>query len=391
VAFNCGNLKPVTHALRKSYPKVELIICADDDHDQPDNPGMTKANEAVRAVVNAKVVAPTFKGPGVDFNDLASFEGQEEVKRQLSGWRRLFKTRSQMEQGPVQFFIRNFMPEGITFLGGLSGSGKTLLALSITKALTTGKSLLGLSMLEVPKIIPVIYMVPEMGERAFRTRLDRFGIPDEYCLCRTMKDGPPLALDHPELLEAVRELRPVVVLDTAIRFTTTANENQSYEIRALATGCFRLIQYGARGILSLHHSPKPMKGSSKTMTLENVLRGSGEFGAMADTVYGVRCENPETMEIYVKCVKPRDFEPVLPFTIQARPYIDETSDFAVLTEPGRPRSQAELEKLVRAIEANPEATYRQLEDLTSIATGRIAKVAAKAGWNKHGTDKWVRV
>jgi putative DNA primase/helicase len=349
VAFTSGNLLPVAKALKKKYPSVEMVIAADDDHDVDGNPGLTAAQEAAKSI-GAKVAVPSFSNQrGTDWNDLAHVEGLDAVKQQLSGWRRLFKTRSQMEQGPVQFLIRNFIPKGVTFIGGLSGSGKTLFALSITKALTTGRPLLGLPLLEVPEIVSVIYCVPEMGERSFRTRMDRFDIPEEKCFCRTMQDGPPLALDHAELLAAVQELRPLVVLDTAIRFTTAANENQSYDLRALATGCFRLIQFGARSILALHHSPKS-SGSAKSMTLENVLRGSGEFGAMSSTVYGLRCENLETMQVYVRNVKPRDFEPVQPFCIQGRPYIDETGDFAVLTEPGRPRGQAELEALVRAID-----------------------------------------
>ncbi len=60
------------------------------------------------------------------------------------------------------------------------------------------------------------------------------------------------------------------------------------------------------------------------MTLENVLRGSGDFGAMSDFVYGFRRdeklfaqgEGPE--EIEVVCVKPRDFEPPLPFRLQLK-------------------------------------------------------------------------
>jgi len=72
-------------------------------------------------------------------------------------------------------------------------------------------------------------MVPEMGERAFRFRLDRMKIPEDLCFTRTMKAGLPVALDHPALLAIVRGLRPVIFLESAIRFSTAKDENSASE------------------------------------------------------------------------------------------------------------------------------------------------------------------
>jgi hypothetical protein len=86
-------------------------------------------------------------------------------------------------------------------------------------------------------------------------------------------------------------------------------------------------------------------------------------------------------------VKPRDFEPVRPFNIQGRPYIDETGDFRTLTEPAKPRNK--IESLAKAIEANRQATYRELVEATGIPQKSIAKVAAKSGYQKEG-EEWKR-
>jgi hypothetical protein len=67
------------------------------------------------------------------------------------------------------------------------------------------------------------------------------------------------------------------------------------------------------------------------MTLENLLRGSGEFGYSADTVYGVRCEDDGALRVRVQCLKPRSFTLAPPFQIQGRPCLDEHQDFGVLT------------------------------------------------------------
>ena len=60
-AFNCGNMLPVAQALRRKFPDMRLVICADNDAGTPGNPGLTQARAAARAV-GADVVAPDFSG-----------------------------------------------------------------------------------------------------------------------------------------------------------------------------------------------------------------------------------------------------------------------------------------------------------------------------------------
>lgn len=50
VAFNCGNLMAVARALRSKFPRLRIVVCADNDAATPGNPGLTKATEAARAV-----------------------------------------------------------------------------------------------------------------------------------------------------------------------------------------------------------------------------------------------------------------------------------------------------------------------------------------------------
>ena len=61
VAFNCGNLLPVARALRQKFPRIRIVVCADNDIATPGNPGVTKATEAARAV-RGYVATPRFKG-----------------------------------------------------------------------------------------------------------------------------------------------------------------------------------------------------------------------------------------------------------------------------------------------------------------------------------------
>jgi len=92
IAFDAGNLLPVSKAMRERFPGCPLIICRDDDWKtkRPNgdawNPGEEKAANAA-LVVGGQVVAPMFSGEReikwTDFNDLHVAEGLEAVRRQV--------------------------------------------------------------------------------------------------------------------------------------------------------------------------------------------------------------------------------------------------------------------------------------------------------------------
>ena len=60
VAFNAGNLPTVARALRAKFPRLRIVVCADNDAATPGNPGLTKATEAARAV-GGFVAVPRFE------------------------------------------------------------------------------------------------------------------------------------------------------------------------------------------------------------------------------------------------------------------------------------------------------------------------------------------
>jgi putative DNA primase/helicase len=62
VCFDCGNMLAVARALRGKFPDLRLIICADNDAHRPDNPGLTHARAAAKAV-GGFLAVPEFK-PG---------------------------------------------------------------------------------------------------------------------------------------------------------------------------------------------------------------------------------------------------------------------------------------------------------------------------------------
>src|ERR1700687_4790840 len=245
--------------------------------------------------------------------------------------------------------IENILPsEGISFLGSLSGVGKTWIALSKVKALRTGKPLFG--RFRVPEIVPCAYFVPEMGSRAVRHRIEMLRIPSsEEFLIRTLKEGI-MQLDSPHLRDMIQALKPAVFLDTAIRFMRGKDENSASENSVgLADALFHLLRLGARAVECLHHAPKKFS-TDRYMSLENALRGTGDFGAMCEVVWGIRQarrwegrnedkeyakESAALTRLEMECLKGRDIPNVAdPFIIQGRPYIEERGDFSIIESGG---------------------------------------------------------
>src|SRR5262249_22309813 len=159
------------------------------------------------------------------------------------GWRSAFHRICELSSGEPEAIIEGYYEEGFSFLGAKAGVAKTWLAISEGQALRTGKPLLGV--FPVPRQRNVVYLIPEMTERRFRTRCEKLGvdIEDPGFVVRTMSDGAPLPLNDPLLRECVEELRPVIYLDTAIRFNSGREENSAGEVSAgLINSVYELIK-----------------------------------------------------------------------------------------------------------------------------------------------------
>ena len=299
-------------------------------------------------------------------------------------WRKSLHTVEELPEGEPQWIAEGFLLEGITFLGSLAGVAKTWLALGLAKSIVNGERFL--DNFNVPKAYPVIYLCPEMGAKAFRKRCEKLGLGGPAFRLQTIADGMPLKLTGEILEAAITELKPcVVMLDTAIRFNPARDENASTENnRGLANGMFNLIHLGAIGVVAAHHAPKA--SAEKKMTLENVLRGTGDIGAMADAVWGLQHDTDDDEydarrlgRCSVECVKARDFEPRLwDFKIQLRPYIDRDGKIAMLTEKPVRGLRDEIDE---ALTKNPRISQNALAKIVRMTRTTVLRKAFEYGWN----------
>jgi hypothetical protein len=276
-----------------------------------------------------------------------------QLNASASGWREMFHSVAEFENAaPLTFSIKNFLQNnGATLVGGLSGHGKTLILLSIAAAQLRGKGSLLWDYFEVLETAErVIYLVPECSIEPFKHRLELFGllpfVRDGRLLVRTLSKGPTPCLSDPRILAAAKGAH--MYLDTAVRFSEGEENSSGDNQRGLATDIFALLGAGARQVLGAHHSPKPF-AKETVMGLENVLRGSGDIGAMLSTAWGVKQLDAEQNIIHVENIKPRDFCPPPPFQLIGRPSINEIGDFKMYKRPNdcgslADESQPEREK-----------------------------------------------
>lgn len=356
----------------------------------------------------AKEVAQTL--PPVQPPTLIMSSVQQQPVPDVTKWREQFRSVGEMEDGPIIEVIKGVLQEGTCFVGASPSSGKTLVCLAMAKAICTGEPLFGLSQFSVPEPRPVIYLIPESRDRAFRKRCESFRIPDDKSkfMCRTTSAGPIMALTDPFLIQAVKELKPVVFLDTAARFMRTNDENSSAQNQALVNEVLAIQQAGAILVVLVHHATKA--SANEAMTLENMLRGTSDFAAMCDQVYGIKkdlglyAHGNGPMEIDLASLKDREqigelttirlaaskkTDPgcIIPtFSI-----IDETGNFHVVCD--SETIKRTLDSLLAMVERDPRISIKALAQAVGLSEYSVHIQLNQLGWHrvqggKGGASPW---
>jgi hypothetical protein len=328
-------------------------------------------------------------------------------------WREQFRSVGQMEDRPIDQIITGVLQEGVTFIGANPGDGKTLVSLSFAKAICTGTPLFNLPQYFVQKPRMVIYLIPETRDPAFRRRCEAFQIPDDATkfLARTVSAGPPLTLSDRYLMQAVKDTNAVVFLDTAARFMTTSDENSAAQNRQLVDDVIALQAAGAVAVVLNHHATKAAQSEGAVMTLENMLRGTGDFAAMCDQVYGIRKDRQTwangsgPMEIELVALKDREQigsltkiklaaskvndDPI----IKTVSIINLTGNFRVIE--GAEDKQRLIDKLIAIVTNDPDIKIKEIVDVLggSVKEYTVRNELKKAHYHtavggKGGNSPW---
>lgn len=148
VAFDAGNLEPAAVSLRKAYPTATLIVCGDDDHVTPGNPGRTKAMAAAKSA-GGVAVFPEFGADRPakvsDFNDMSAGKGMTAVREIIEtaatgATRRVdLVCGADIESKPIEWIWNGWIAAGkMHILAGAPGCGKTTLTMALAATVTSG-------------------------------------------------------------------------------------------------------------------------------------------------------------------------------------------------------------------------------------------------------------
>jgi hypothetical protein len=238
---------------------------------------------------------------------------------------------------PVTFVIDGFLQEqAITLIAGPSEAMKTWTALHIARALLDGEGAFLFDFFHVKaRAKRVLYLTPESSDSTLKSRLTIMRMlerDDRRLLISTVNAESPIAdLEDPRLLQYINGAD--VILDTIVRFHD-GDENSSKDVSAFNAAMLNLLRCGARTVIGVHHASKG-GDNVKELTKDNMLRGSGDYAAVASTVWAQVMSDRNRGEVYVKCVKHRDFENApKPFVLEGRPHLSQTGSFKMLHHPG---------------------------------------------------------
>lgn len=140
-SMSAGNIKPVVAALRAKNPAAVIIICADNDRHRPDNPGVTKAEEAALAFA-AEIAIPDFgdRPPAPDasdYNDLARIRGLDAVRASIASVTPKDRPPVIYDAGRATWWTKDVRGEFI--IAGDAGARRRLKANGLTGAVAKGE------------------------------------------------------------------------------------------------------------------------------------------------------------------------------------------------------------------------------------------------------------
>ena len=292
IAFNAGNLKPVTQMIASQYIGKKIVICADNDSS---GVGMSKAKEC-----GVDIVLPTING---DFNDMMSELGIDAVRETIFGKvkpEELFVAIEDMMASisKPDWLIKGILERGsMNLLFGESGAGKSLFAMDWAFCAANGENWHGHKVKEELKTLYILGEGFRGASMRFKALSQKYSLtPKNIRLSRRSIN----LLDNKEadeIIKIVTELDfipDIIIIDTLHR-NMVGDENSSEDMAMY----FKSIELLARrlnsAVVTVHHSGHGDKGRS---------RGSSSIKAAMDAEF---CVTKNGDGITFSCTKSKDF------------------------------------------------------------------------------------
>ena len=318
-AMNCHNMVTCAPLLRKKYPQRPILVMADDDSRTKGNPGMTKAQEAMRQGKLNAVLSPPFRRPedGTDWNDFAGVYGYEAAEKALKErirWacmseadraefrakhalKSMHHTLDRTVQLPPVEMVGGMFPKGhISAVIAAPGVGKTWFVQKFVSDLSIGGSIFnGFAEEEGPQ--RSLIFAGETGYELLIRRAAETGWPANkdnvsiYSVIECELKDISLELDEEEgrknIERAIEMDRPqVVIFDTLVSFHSK-DENKAVEMKPIFKYLLKLAREKDIAVVLMHHTRKRKLNEQKFAMTQDEAIGSSVFNRLVSLIIGI--------------------------------------------------------------------------------------------------------
>jgi AAA domain len=268
----------------------------------------------------------------------------------------------------VTWLVDGLIPRGSVVMVTAPPAGyKTWLALAIAGAVSTGTDFLDRKTIQTT----VVYLDRENPAAVIRQRLEMLKLDDSSYLKiwgRWVPDSPPLLGDY-RLLEFARKYKPLIVVDSLVRFHES-EENSASMMGRISECLKRLVDAGAT-VLLLHH-----QGKNPNM----LYRGSSDILAGVDTAFNIIKEQDEEFGTILRLNSYKD-RYAEESNIVLRPNFAENR-FELTDDPADAKLAAIVEKIQYVIRETPGISQKDLLEKAKLPEENGRKILLQ-GNGKH--------
>ncbi len=269
-------------------------------------------------------------------------------------------------EAPVtQWIVPDVIAQGeYHLIAGAPASMKSMLALSMGYAISTGSEVFGRPTVQKP----VLYIDKENPVGLIKERQDLLHLTDESNLhyWGSWFSEIPSCFDPVYLLLA-KKYKPVIIFDSLIRFHTM-DENDATAMRTVSESFRRLCNLGAT-VIVLHHQGKLSLG------YRSPFRGSSEIEAGCDIAYSLtKTKTKDGLVLRVGCFKTRHgLESEFRLKFDKGLFLPLPTDEEI--------EQEHLHTIAKVIGDNPNADFAEIQQHTQMAEKKLRHLLKKGAGN----------